>query len=388
MGCAADVRMAADMPSRIGIAETTLLCACARRSAQIPGRQPVAIPDSTLNWPALLHTANAHGVGELLWAALSPATGEVPADVLMHLERRVIEATAENLKRTTELAGLLATFSNHGIRALAFKGPVLAAGVYGHLGRRVSSDLDILIRRQDVPLIRPLLIARGYTMPPRVPGRCRSLLDGLVPEVGRVDEWLPGRPEQTAIDVHVRFASWRFAIDLDTDAVFERSGTVDVAGHSIATLDVHDLLLALAIHGMMHNWWPLRLVSDIDAVSELVTDWAAVTARAEAAGMRRVLWVALLLAQRLLGTALPPDVAARASSDRRATDIAAFVAGRLFAIESGDAPWRHRPLLRSYTPDSWPHRLRFYARDSVYVMLKWPWNTRQGWWSHAASPQV
>lgn len=141
------------------------------------------------------------------------------------------------------------------------------------------------------------------------------------------------------IDLHVAFATWRYGIRLNAVSLFERSTTVDVAGHRLPTLHPHDLLLVLAIHGMSHQWRHLRLVSDIDAAVALVTDWADVVEHAEAAGMRRMLWVALLLAERLLGTALPTDVRTRALADTGAQALAEAAAAGMFAPD-GQRP-RH-----------------------------------------------
>jgi hypothetical protein len=85
----------------------------------------------------------------------------VPPAILARLEQHTLEARGLNLNRVTQLVELLQRLSDHRIRALTFKGPAIAAGVYGHLGRRVSSDLDILVDRRDISRIRPLLLADG-----------------------------------------------------------------------------------------------------------------------------------------------------------------------------------------------------------------------------------
>jgi hypothetical protein len=366
------------MPTVLGRAETDLLCACARRRAQISG--PAPLSDTNVDWNTLLGAANTHGVTELLLAPLTSAGLRVPPSVLTHLEQRSIEVTGVNLQRATEVAGLLQTLSDHGVRALTFKGPALAVGVYGHLGRRFSGDIDVFVDRRDIERVRPLLLELGYRVPPRAPRRRGSLLYGLIPSAGRDDMLWPGQPWQTFVDVHVAFASWRFGIRLEPQALFERAITLDVAGQRLTTLCPNDLLLVLAIHGMMHCWLTLRLVSDIDAVADLVTDWDDVMSRAEAAGMRRVLWVALLLAERLLGTALPPHVGARAAQDPDARRIALGAAAKMFDADTRPDPKR-RAWLRSFLDDP-RRRFTFVVRDTIHEwFLIWPWNTRPGRWT-------
>ena len=184
---------------------------------------------------------------------LKAAQGAVPQAVLNTLERRVFEATAVNLWRTRQLADLLARFRAHDIRAVTFKGPALAAAAYGHIGHRSSADIDILIDRRCASRARSLLLADGYTLPARRRYFIGSLLHGLYRGAGFDDTLLPTHERVTSVDIHVAFWSWTQGIRLDVDALFERAVAVEIAGEQIATLCPEDLVLVLAIHGMMHG---------------------------------------------------------------------------------------------------------------------------------------
>lgn len=349
--------------------EAALLCQCARRRAD-EQRVRDLVAAGPIKWDVLLRAAAAHGVTELLFQSLQATDLAVPSTVRDTLERRVIEATADNLKRTTQLVSILQHLAGHGVRALAFKGPTLAAGVYGHLGRRVSSDLDILIAAADIKTVRPALRELGYVPPAAAVDAKGALLYGWTRGVGRDDTLSPTQPWQTMVDLHVTFASWRFGIRTDIPGVFARSVTVDVAGHHIPTLHPHDLLLALVVHGLMHNWWPFRLVSDIDAISASIEDWDMAQARAAESGMRRLLWSALAIRERLCGVRVPSQMAAGVRDDPGVQRVAAAVAQQMFAVTPGGVLWHRRPLLRAYLPDSSRHQAGFYIRDACLAMLK------------------
>ena len=66
-----------------------------------------------------------------------------------------------NLFLTRELLNLLTLFETHQIPAIPFKGPVLAASVYGNLALRQFSDLDLIIHKQHVAKARELLVSAG-----------------------------------------------------------------------------------------------------------------------------------------------------------------------------------------------------------------------------------
>lgn len=358
-----------------GRAEYSLLRQCARVGATVPPflRDPNNAP---LDWDVFLAAAKQHVVTDLLLSPLKAAGASVPEAVLSGLEQRLFNVTGLNLARTKQLAELLRQLNAHGIRALSYKGPSLAAGVYGHLGVRASADLDILVDRRCAAQVRSLLLADGYTLPSRQHRRTGSLLHGLYRGAGRDDTLLPPHERLASVDVHVAFSFWTQGIRLETDALFDRAVTVDVAGEPIPTLCPEDLLLVLAIHGMMHGWCILRLVSDVDAVTKRIADWDAVVRRARAARMRRPLWVALLLANDVLDTALPAEVVALATRDRQAVDVARTAMERLpdpvtLAIEQG---WDPLPWFLSFQERP-TDRARFHARRLMYEwFLKWPWD--------------
>lgn len=356
-------------------AEARILCACARRRAQTPD---VALPDDVgtdPDWDAVLRLADTHGVAELLTAPCASGTLTVPPSILADLTQRELEATGLNLNRTTQVVEVLGLLAAHQIHALTFKGPALAQAVYGHLGRRVSNDIDILVDRRDVSRVRQVLLDNGYRVPPGAP-RKGSLIHGLLPSAGRDDTLLPTRPGQTSVDVHVAFAHWTMGIRLDVRAMFDRATTVRIAGQTVPTLCPDDLLPVLAIHGMMHGWHALRLVSDIDAVVDCVSDWDAVIRRTEEARMARVLWVALMLAEHLLGTSLPQAVATRAARDTAAMAIVDKAVDRMFDPRASTGSWSHHRWLPLFL-DGPSRRFGYHARDVIERgILRQPWH---GW---------
>ena len=350
--------------------EQTVLLQCARSRTLEPVRWATP-PAAPFDWAYFLATAETHCVTELLLAPLQAARAHVPDNIVERLEQRVLGMTAVNLGRAKQLGDLLRLFEQHRIRALAFKGPAFAVSAYGHVGRRSSVDIDLLVHPGDASRARPLLLANGYTLPARVRRRGGSLLYGLLPSAGRDDTLYPARPELAQVDIHVAFAYWTLGIRLDTDALFARAIGVEVAGLRVTTLCPDDHLLALAIHGTMHAWSVLRFISDIDAVAPQVVHWDAVVGRARSARMLRALSVALLLARDLLGTELPAEVTAIGRRDREAAAVAESVAARLF---DPPAEWDPKPWFLSLQ-DRPRDRLRFQARSLVYEwFLKWPWD--------------
>jgi len=119
--------------------EERLLLACARGE---PVRWPL---HDGLRRDRLLRLASAHRAAAMLYDRLGAVDG-VPADLLAALRAQAVAGAVRGMRLTGELVRLLEAFRNRGIQALPFKGPLLAAQLYGDRALREFSDLDILVR--------------------------------------------------------------------------------------------------------------------------------------------------------------------------------------------------------------------------------------------------
>ena len=373
MSLAADAGTAGAMRSPQLSAVEELLLQCLRSDTARSAASP--FPETTsIDWDRVVFLSDSHGVTELLLDRLAKAGANPPGPIRHVLQQRVIDATGANLARTRQIADVLQRLRAGGIRAIAFKGPTLAVTAYGHLGRRSSADIDLLVHPADATRVRPLLLQNGYVLPNRRKHRGGSLIYGLYPAAGRDDTLLPAGDGLAAVDVHVAFAYWTLGIRLDTPALLDRAVTVDVAGVPIPTCCADDLLLVLTIHGMMHGWSLLRYICDIDAVSRLVSNWTQVLEHARAARLLRPLSVALLLAERTLHTAVPPEIASITSRDREAAQLAGQCRNRLFDLDWRNRDWDPWPWFLSFQASP-RDRMRFRVRSLIYEwLLKWPWD--------------
>src|SRR5262245_54628100 len=158
-----------DRKSNLLRPEIKLLLECAGipRSRQVEAVMNRLV-QSQLDWPYLIATASQHGLLPLLCYHLQ-ALGLAPPSKTIgaQLRRYFIFNAHRNLFLSTELLRLMELFATHGIRAIAFKGPLLAMVVYGSVSLREFSDLDILIAQEDVMHAKELLRSREYS--PHVP---------------------------------------------------------------------------------------------------------------------------------------------------------------------------------------------------------------------------
>lgn len=313
-----------------------------------------------LDWFGLLRRAERHGVVPLLHRYLVQATaGSVPPDFLHQLSDRFDNIARRNLFLTGELLKCMDLLGEHGIPAVPFRGPVLAACAYGDFALRQFDDLDVLLHEQHVRQARDLLVSLGY-QPEFQLNRAQEaafLRSQAHFKVTR-DAGLLN------VELHWRMAEDYFSFPLDIQPLWQRLEVVSVAGRDIKTLSAEDLLLTLCVHGAKHLWARLQWLSDvarlIDARPEM--DWGWVMDRAAALRSERMLYLGLVVASELLGVILPQGVLDRMRADPVVGALARQVCQWMFTDRSGTLGSLEQVRFHLQARERWQDRMRYCIR--------------------------
>ena len=314
--------------------EGELLLCCARicedseRAARIR-----ALLGREIDWSYLLSTALPHGMMPLLyWHLNATCSDAVPKTAMEQLRGHFHDNTRRNLFLTGELLRLLNLFEAQGISAIPYKGPALAASVYGNIALRNFSDLDVLVHRQVVPRAKELLISSGYQPAHQLTNAQEAAF--LQYEC----EHLFTRDDGASIvELHWEIMPRRLSFPLDTELLWERLGSISFGGKVVPTLSPEDLLLILCAHGSKHLWERLAWICDVTGLIQAHwgMDWEWVVQQADTLGGSRMLSLGLLLARDLLGATLPEEVSQKVQADPVSRSLAADVRERLFSEADG-----------------------------------------------------
>ena len=163
-----------------------------------------------------------------------------------------------NLLLSAELLRVLDILERHNIPAMPFKGPVLAAALYGDPAVRESCDLDLLVRKQDIRRVPAILAAEGYgTDLPRDARGQEAYIRA------RYELHFTSPSHNIPIEIHQSFVPPSYCLDLDYGAIWNRAELISFFGRDVLTLAPADLLLMLCIHGAKHEWKELTNIRDI-----------------------------------------------------------------------------------------------------------------------------
>lgn len=267
-------------------------------------RQPV-------RWQSLFALADHHGVQPILFQALQSFKEAVPLAEMQALEQSSQINVHKSLLLARELIRIVDHLPSLGLEVMPYKGLALAELIYHDVALRQSGDIDLLIHAEDLPRIRDAVRELGYTSQTQF-----SEAEEHAYLKSGYECAFDGPAGRNLLEVQWAIQPRFYAVDFDMNGLFQRAVTVTVAGRQMKTPCSADLLLVLAVHAAKHAWARLVWLCDIAGlmnVPHLPWDW--IEAQARSLGIVRIVCVSLLLANRLLGAAMPAKVEKLAAAD-------------------------------------------------------------------------
>jgi hypothetical protein len=210
--------------------------------------------------------------------------------------------------RSLYLAGQLRQVADRlrqrSIRFATFKGPSLAASIYGDLSLRECNDIDIIVDDHQIQEAEGVLGSLGYKSIYANPIFRKTFLAYQ----GQI--MLVGENPCPAVDLHWDFATKHVPFPIAPEEIWSNLSEIELGGQVVPTLGRSDLALYLAGHGTKEGWRCLGWVSDFAMLIERNPDldWARLLKRARQRGCGRSVLLGVELAALLLGTRVNDDL--------------------------------------------------------------------------------
>lgn len=324
--------------------EASLLLACIRAFLGTGDSDEInAACQKPIVWPEFIRLARVHRViGPVVRGLLGAGGADISQKALEELKELHQAGSRRSLFLIGQLIETLRSLECKGIGAISFKGPILSLDAWGDPAIRGSGDLDLLIHRADMPAARELLIAHGFVpvFPTSTPAEAEYLssLTGrrLARYVDSHSEHHLMHPEgRINIDLHWDITLRQFAVPLDSERLWKNSRQVAMAGASVPTLGLEDLLLVLCINAAKDCWLHLDRVCDVAALIQRnkQIDVVSLFGEAKEIGAGRMVLVTLALASEMLDIALPERVGRQIAADPVCRKLTAEIIGKMFGPE-------------------------------------------------------
>jgi len=280
--------------------EEAVLCLAAR--TVLDARARAELDDrlaAGVDWKRLWRLGHRHEVLPLVTTTLTAlarpdGAWSVPRDWIDAAQRRRIATLLQNRAMLDALRDLLTALGSAGVDVIPVKGLVLTTRLYGDLGIRPAADIDILVRREQLPEARAVLAQIGYRHAARPPYEARH-------HPFHDAQYFGGPEGTTCVELHRGLAAPAH-FRLDPERLWEHSRTVEAFDMPVRLLSDVDTILHLAVHRTRS---PLRLRWLVDIAESLrllpESDEAALVEGARAASALSAMSVAMDLSNRLCG---------------------------------------------------------------------------------------
>lgn len=234
------------------------------------------------NWEDLVQEGLRQGLLPFLhpWSLTREGKRRIPQDLRAQLALEAAKTTARNLVLEDELRAVLTRCRDCGLACVPLRGLALAEQLHGPGMLRPTGDIDLLLRRADLPAMTDMLAGLGYAGMEHRPGFAESFSYTL--------EFVKDRHGWIVVEPHWTLAYPPFTEVLDMEQVWSRCHRGPVAGIDTWRLSDEDLLVHLCCH-ILHQgdktpllwWYELDLLIRQTQAS---LNWDTITTTAERSG--------------------------------------------------------------------------------------------------------
>jgi hypothetical protein len=225
--------------------------------------------DRVTDWEYFRNLCNKHGIAAMVWHNLenNHLQHSIPEEVASFLRGALLRNLSRNIFNTESTAEALGLLNREKIKTVILKGLALENTIYGNIGLRQMSDVDILINRKDCLRAREVLLNAGYISLP-----VKSFLHGVIlPYYGK---HLPSLLKNGAsLEIHHELFGRRN--HYLTKVLYDTSHKTELKGERTWFPEPQIFFLYLVKHLSVHemnNESQLRLYADLVILLEKFSD--------------------------------------------------------------------------------------------------------------------
>jgi hypothetical protein len=195
------------------------------------------------DWALVANLLTQHGSAPLFSHKMARLSNKalIPLAVQQQMQQVYYRTLSRSMVLQHAFILLTRNLQEAQIESVALKGIYLSNVLYGDIGLRQYSDLDILVRPEDGERTVQCLIDLGYR--PHDPS-----VSPFIASQTEIVHYPPLVKEGVSVEVHIRLHRRNNNYELDTEVMLQRTvafGITDITTHALC---LHDLLIHLCIH--------------------------------------------------------------------------------------------------------------------------------------------
>jgi hypothetical protein len=279
-----------------GLRSFTQTCVPKLAARTLQSVSDTRLHDLPLDWDRFIGYAVEGGVAPMVYAGLQEDEGDIPAEVISRLHGFYVLAAAENMAYLRYAREIFSLCKDENIDVIALRGINFASTLYPDPALRPLSDIDLLVRPQQMDQLVAVLTLLGYWNIP-----------------GHLHQWTNAK---VVVDVHTdlvggdRISARRRAVDINMDAVWASSTLSGAVDGEIRKLAWEDEVLTCSLHAIKHSCDRILWFADIALMigDRTPEDWHRLMDRARQFKLEKPAYYAFTYLQRTIGVSTPDHV--------------------------------------------------------------------------------
>ncbi|MEI8172821.1 MAG: nucleotidyltransferase family protein [Deltaproteobacteria bacterium] len=280
-----------------------------------PEKAKSILPPHAPDWTRLVEKARQEGVSAVLFHNITKHSLEdlIPPESYRDLSNHYYSNLKRNMAIIGKLRQVLATFQEAGIPCIVLKGIALAEHVYPNIATRGMSDVDILVKKDDLFKVDDSLSSLGYI------SRDSSVAKAIHNPVGYLASLEYRKDAKSPLNLHVHWhtvntsvPATMFVERIDINRLWENSAMAAVADSRALILSPEHLIIYLCEHALRigHSFDRLILVCDIFfsiKAFENIIDWNFVSEESRRFGLSRFVYYGLTIVKHYTSLDIPDE---------------------------------------------------------------------------------
>jgi hypothetical protein len=276
-------------------------------------------PEHAPDWTRLVEKVQQEGVSAVLFHNITKHRLEylIPQESYRDLSNHYYTNLKRNMAIIGKLREALAIFQEAGIPCIVLKGIALAELVYPSIGMRGMSDVDILVKKEDLFTVDEHLSSHGYT------STDSTVTKAIHNPVGYLASLEYRKDAKSPLNLHVHWhtvntsvPATMFVERIDINRLWENSTMTAVADSHALMLRPEHLIIYLCEHALRvgHSFDRLILVCDIYfaiKAFENSLDWDFIADESRRFGLSRFVYYGLSIVKHYTSLGIPDECIAK-----------------------------------------------------------------------------
>ena len=256
---------------------------------------------------ALVSEGYRQDIASLLYSFLARQadTQVFPLALKEKLNRTYLTTAARNTLALHDAEILFNAFQKAGIPAVGLKGVYLLEHVSPDIGARTMNDIDLLVKKQNLPKCLEMMQDLGYKISTYFDVADENIDTKHVPPMEK--------PGGTLVELHWTLLEEDEPFTIDIEELWKRMVPARIANVDALTLSIEDLILHLCLHLTYQHFLNLGLRGLVDIAFVIhkflpEIDWKKLVEIARSWGAEKVTALTLKLVESQLNVPIPSEV--------------------------------------------------------------------------------